>query len=170
MALFYMSTNHNTRQLDFYTYLCNLLQCIVLVEVSEDNLASHRYMGGKRSASMAFLNNYGYSSLRNSSSHFLEVTCNLDQQTSHYIEIHGSTCTLNDFTIPCTDHVESVCCEDLPNVKTFQTPPISSEKSLSTGKFSTFSILFESLNFIISNNKSLLVPLGENSCQISKSE
>lgn len=156
-----MSTNHNTRQLDSHTYFCNLSQCIVLVEVSEDNLASHRYMGGKRSASMAFSDNYGYASLRNSSGHFLEVSCNLDSEALstnfYYIEIHCSTCTLNDFIIPCTDHVESVCCEDLPNVNTFQTPPISSEKSPSIGKFSTFSFLFESLNFIISNDKSLLV-------------
>lgn len=42
VALFYMSTNHNRRQLHSHIYLCNLLQCIALVKVSEDHLASQR--------------------------------------------------------------------------------------------------------------------------------
>lgn len=63
MALFYMSANSNTRQLDAQIYFFNLLQCILLVDLSEDNLASNRYVvEKKKSVSMAFSDNYRYSS------------------------------------------------------------------------------------------------------------
>lgn len=77
MALFYMSPNHNTRQLDSHVYFCNPLQWTVLVQVPEGNLASHRYAAGKRSVSMTC------SSLRvhqNSCGHFLKVGCNLGSE------------------------------------------------------------------------------------------
>lgn len=48
MALFYMSANSNTRQLDAQIHFFNLLQWILLVDLSEDNLASNRYVVEKK--------------------------------------------------------------------------------------------------------------------------
>lgn len=62
---------------------------------------------------------------------------------------------------PCIGHVEYAGYADLPNVNTLQIPSISSVKSLSIGKFSIFLFSLESLDFIISNDKTVCSFLGK---------
>lgn len=70
MALFYSFTNpfnvwFNRRQLYSHTASAfNLMSYVILVEVYEENPASHKHAVGKgRDNLIAFPNNFGYSSL-----------------------------------------------------------------------------------------------------------
>lgn len=46
----------------FHSGFCSLLECVILVEVDEENLTSHKYVfGRRRSISIAFSENYGIS-------------------------------------------------------------------------------------------------------------
>lgn len=64
---------------------------------------------------------------------------------------------MHDSVIPRIAHVEYAGYADLPKLNTFQIPSISSVKSFSIGKFSTFLFSLESLDFIIGNDKTLFI-------------
>lgn len=62
------------------------VSCVLLVEVCEENLASHKYAAGKgRSLLTAFSENFGFSSLilhqKSTSGSFIKVSWNMEPKT-----------------------------------------------------------------------------------------